>query len=84
MCGGDGLADIIGRRFGGNAKLPHNSNKSWAGSAAMFAGAVASALEASTRCENLVSNGHCTMPGQVLAAAAAAQPHGHVSGRLMH
>jgi phytol kinase len=39
MCGGDGLADIIGRRFGGGAKLPHNRNKSWAGSAAMFAGA---------------------------------------------
>jgi phytol kinase len=40
MCGGDGLADIIGRRFGSGAKLPHNSNKSWAGSAAMFAGAL--------------------------------------------
>ena len=38
MCGGDGLADIVGRRFG-SAKLPHNGNKSWAGSAAMFLGA---------------------------------------------
>lgn len=44
MCGGDGLADIIGRRFGSGAKLPHNSNKSWAGSAAMFTGALSSPL----------------------------------------
>jgi phytol kinase len=36
MCGGDGIADIVGRRFG-TAKLPWNSNKSWAGSVAMFA-----------------------------------------------
>jgi phytol kinase len=35
LCGGDGLADIIGRRWGG-AKLPLNPRKSWAGSAAMF------------------------------------------------
>lgn len=39
MCGGDGLADIVGRRFG-SVKLPHNGNKSWAGSAAMFLGAL--------------------------------------------
>jgi phytol kinase len=37
MCGGDGLADIIGRRFGVH-KLPLNSEKSWAGSAAMLSG----------------------------------------------
>ncbi len=37
MCGGDGLADVVGRRFG-QAKLPFNADKSWAGSAAMFAG----------------------------------------------
>ena len=37
MCGGDGLADIAGRRFG-RAKLPWNRNKSWVGSLAMFAG----------------------------------------------
>eukprot|EP00250_Pteridium_aquilinum_P024803 c2962_g1_i1 orf=92-1036(+) len=35
MCGGDGVADIVGRRIGG-IKLPHNSGKSWAGSIAMF------------------------------------------------
>ncbi len=35
LCGGDGFADVIGRRYG-RAKLPINSDKSWAGSAAMF------------------------------------------------
>ena len=40
MCGGDGLADIVGRRFG-KRKLPFNPNKSWAGSAAMFGGGFA-------------------------------------------
>eukprot|EP00257_Ricinus_communis_P023220 XP_015583143.1 probable phytol kinase 1, chloroplastic isoform X1 [Ricinus communis] len=35
MCGGDGVADIMGRRFG-SAKLPHNHQKSWAGSISMF------------------------------------------------
>ncbi len=38
MCGGDGLADIVGRRWGNSAKLPYNDQKSWAGSAAMLAG----------------------------------------------
>ena len=37
MCGGDGLADIIGRRLG-HKKLPWSVHKSWAGSFAMFAG----------------------------------------------
>ncbi|XP_060210453.1 probable phytol kinase 1, chloroplastic isoform X1 [Lycium barbarum] len=36
MCGGDGIADIVGRRFG-STKLPHNKQKSWAGSLSMFA-----------------------------------------------
>ena len=35
MCGGDGIADIVGRRFG-STKLPYNPGKSWAGSIAMF------------------------------------------------
>ena len=35
MCGGDGFADIIGRRFGIH-KLPLSGGKSWAGSAAML------------------------------------------------
>lgn len=37
MCGGDGLADIFGRRFG-KTRLPWNSRKSWLGSLGMFAG----------------------------------------------
>ncbi|CAM6094429.1 unnamed protein product [Calypogeia fissa] len=35
MCGGDGIADIMGRKFG-SKKLPYNNNKSFAGSIAMF------------------------------------------------
>lgn len=38
MCGGDGLADIFGRRFGKVHKLPFNKAKSWAGSLAMLFG----------------------------------------------
>ena len=38
MCGGDGLADIVGRRLGQNNKLPYNPSKSVAGSTAMFLG----------------------------------------------
>ena len=49
MCGGDGLADIIGRKFG-TAKLPFNTSKSWAGSAAMFAGKLHSELHAPLAC----------------------------------
>ena len=37
MCGGDGLADILGRRFG-KAPLPWNRRKTWAGSLGMFLG----------------------------------------------
>jgi phytol kinase len=40
MCGGDGLADVVGRRWG-RAKLPFSAEKSWAGSAAMFVGGFA-------------------------------------------
>ncbi|KAM7527648.1 hypothetical protein LguiB_031058 [Lonicera macranthoides] len=36
LCAGDGLADIVGRRFG-TKKIPYNSNKSIAGSIAMAA-----------------------------------------------
>lgn len=36
LCGGDGLADIVGRRFG-RAALPFNPRKSWAGSITMWA-----------------------------------------------
>jgi phytol kinase len=37
MCGGDGLADVIGRRWG-TVKLPFSPSKSWIGSAAMLVG----------------------------------------------
>jgi len=37
MCGGDGMADVIGRRFGMH-KLPWNPGKSWFGSLGMFLG----------------------------------------------
>ena len=37
MCGGDGLADIVGRRWGMH-KLPWAPGKSWAGSLGMFLG----------------------------------------------
>ncbi|KAK3118192.1 hypothetical protein QOZ80_9BG0695520 [Eleusine coracana subsp. coracana] len=41
---GDGVADIVGRRFG-HVKLPHNTEKSYAGTIAMFlAGFVSSVL----------------------------------------
>ncbi|KAL9419186.1 hypothetical protein AB3S75_037025 [Citrus x aurantiifolia] len=35
MCGGDGVADVIGRRFG-SMKIFYNEKKSWAGSISMF------------------------------------------------
>ncbi|KAL0904554.1 hypothetical protein M5K25_026680 [Dendrobium thyrsiflorum] len=35
MSGGDGFADILGRRYG-SLKLPHNRKKSWIGSISMF------------------------------------------------
>ncbi len=37
MCGGDGLADILGRRFG-KSRLPWNARKTWIGSLGMFLG----------------------------------------------
>ena len=37
LCGGDGLADVVGKRFG-SIRLPWSKNKSLQGSFAMFAG----------------------------------------------
>jgi phytol kinase len=37
MCGGDGLADIFGRKWG-SQKLPWNNGKSWIGSSGMLLG----------------------------------------------
>jgi phytol kinase len=41
VAGGDGLADIVGRRWGRGNALPWNPSKSWAGTAAMAAGGAA-------------------------------------------
>jgi dolichol kinase len=38
VCGGDGLADIVGRRWG-TLKLPWSRDKSWIGSLGFFVGA---------------------------------------------
>jgi phytol kinase len=43
LCGGDGLADLAGRRFG-RRRLPFNPAKSWIGSLAMFLGGYLLAL----------------------------------------
>jgi phytol kinase len=43
LCGGDGLADIFGRRYGAN-RLPWSAGKSWSGTIAMFAGGFVFAL----------------------------------------
>jgi phytol kinase len=37
LCGGDGLAEILGRRWG-NKKIFKRANKSWVGSAGFFLG----------------------------------------------
>jgi phytol kinase len=37
MCGGDGLADILGRKYG-KSKLPWSRGKSWIGSLGMLLG----------------------------------------------
>ena len=38
MCGGDGFADLVGRKFGKGNALPWNEEKSFAGSAGFVAG----------------------------------------------
>jgi phytol kinase len=43
MCGGDGLADILGRRFG-KRKIPWNPQKSWIGSLGMLLGGLVFAI----------------------------------------
>jgi phytol kinase len=43
VCGGDGLADVVGRRFG-KVKLPWSRHKSWLGSLGFLAGAWVLAL----------------------------------------
>ena len=43
LCGGDGLADVVGRRLG-HVKLPGRRDKSWAGSLGFFLGGAVLAL----------------------------------------
>jgi phytol kinase len=37
LCGGDGIAEILGRRYG-RSKIPWNPGKSWIGTSGMFLG----------------------------------------------
>ena len=69
MCGGDGMADLIGRRFGGSLKLPHNKDKSWAGSMAMFLGEPARSLQSSDTLGHS-SPAHLAFMGSSLAGGA--------------
>ncbi|GAB4818520.1 hypothetical protein N2152v2_005566 [Parachlorella kessleri] len=71
MCGGDGLADIVGRRWGGTNRLPWNPAKSWAGSTAMFCGGLGFALALiSYFCQ--LGYLECEMPSMALTVAAIA------------
>ena len=75
LCGGDGLADVLGRRFG-NKKLPWASTKSWVGSFGMFAGSwllSALVLGILSSAGLLTSSlGEMLMPATVICLAATA------------
>jgi phytol kinase len=65
LCGGDGLADLIGRRYG-RRRLPHNPGKSWVGSGAMFLGGYLLALAMVA----IFQSAGTLVPGVALPAAA--------------
>jgi dolichol kinase len=44
MCAGDGLADVVGRRWGQQLPLPWNKQKSWPGSAALLLGGLVACM----------------------------------------
>ena len=44
LCGGDGMAEVVGASLPRGPRLPHNEGKSVAGTAACWAGGVAAAL----------------------------------------
>ncbi len=67
LCGGDGLADVVGRRFG-RRKLPWAAGKSWAGSLAMFAGSFGFALAFVTLFSAM---GYFDLPAAMAAAPLA-------------
>lgn len=77
LCGGDGLADIFGRRYGQRARLPWNQAKSWAGSAAMLGGSllVATSLISLYHGLGLVTHGlqESLGPGEAWAASCPAE-----------
>ena len=49
LCVGDGVAEPAGRRWGGGPGLPWNPRKSWAGTAAFLASALAASALAAAR-----------------------------------
>jgi len=65
LCGGDGLADVVGRRFG-RRRLPFNPGKSWVGSLAMFLGGYLLALAMVA----IFQTTGALVPGVALRAAA--------------
>lgn len=69
MCGGDGLADVAGSRWGKGRPLPWNSSKSWPGSAAMLLGSFVTAVG---MLSYFTAMG-CMQPLQALGLAATAQ-----------
>lgn len=76
LCFGDGLADVIGRKFGQVHKLPWSPRKSWAGSAAFLASSFLACLGASMafyRCGWSATPGiECWAPLLLASAVGAA------------
>ena len=73
MCGGDGLADIVGRRLGKGNALPWNADKSAAGSAAFFLGGFGFSMAYVALFHHLgyVDVGAADAAGRMAAVAAA-------------
>lgn len=69
MCGGDGLADITGRKWG-SVKLPWSKGKSWAGSAGMFVGSFAFGIVFLLIFSRLGMFTPSLLPGQTIVAVA--------------
>lgn len=70
MCGGDGLADIVGRTWG-SARLPWSPRKSWAGSGAMFVGGFSFGLAFLLVCNQSGWFTPALTPGQTTFSVAA-------------
>mmetsp|Transcript_49198 Transcript_49198/g.157567 ORF Transcript_49198/g.157567 Transcript_49198/m.157567 type:complete len:254 (-) Transcript_49198:6-767(-) len=84
LCGGDGLADIVGRRLGHRTgPLPWNRGKTWAGTLACFVGSVALAapllwaFNDGGHLEVPLSGGQqwaCVLAGSLVGTAAESSP----------